>query len=351
MLSVMQMNASEQAVADLPPHGGDLADAERRFGPPPAEGWLDLSTGLNPHPYPVPPLPAECWARLPRRDDALRGAAARYYGLADQADCVVCAAGSQPVLQALPHVLPPGPVAVVGPTYGELSAVWQHAGRPVEIVPSPEDAERTGAAVVVLANPNNPDGREHAPELLAGLAERLHRRSAGCLIVDEAFADIRPELSAAAHVASGLPGLLVLRSFGKFFGLAGLRLGFALAAPPLAASLRRALGPWPVGGPALRIGEAALLDDRWIAAARGMLAADRSALDAVLAGAGLRLIGGCDLFRLVRTPHPAALHAHLGRHGILVRIFADRPDLVRIGLPGSNERLDRLATALATFGT
>jgi cobalamin biosynthetic protein CobC len=334
---------------DLPAHGGDLADAARRFGPPPAAGWLDLSTGLNPRPYPVPPLPAECWARLPGRDDALRAAAARYYGVAGQKECVVCAAGSQPILQALPHVLPPAPVAVVGPTYGELSAVWWNAGRQVEIVPSLEDAERAGAAIVVLANPNNPDGREHAPERLADLAERLHQQGGGCLIVDEAFADIRPELSVAPRVATGLPGLLVLRSFGKFFGLAGLRLGFALAAPPLAASLRRALGPWPVGGPALRIGEAALLDDRWVAAARDRLAADRGALDLVLAGAGLTPIGGCDLFRLVRTPHAAALHAHLGRHGILVRIFADRPDLVRIGLPGSGERLSRLAEALAAF--
>jgi cobalamin biosynthetic protein CobC len=203
---------------------------------------------------------------------------------------------------------------------------------------------------VALTNPNNPDGREHAPELLAGLAERLHRRGgAGCLIVDEAFADIRPELSVAPHVAAGLPGLLVLRSFGKFFGLAGLRLGFAFAAPPLAASLRRALGPWAVSGPALSIGETALRDGEWIAAARRRLAADRSAFDAVLANAGLTPVGGCDLFRLVRTPHAAAVHAHLGRRGILVRIFPDRPDLVRFGLPGSDRRLDRLAEAFAAF--
>ena len=327
--------------AALPMHGGDLAAAAARFGAP-RQGWLDLSTGINPRPYPLPALPAECWSRLPGADLALRQAAARHYGAGDP-EAVVAAPGSQALLQLLPHLVPTGPVAIVGPTYGELSAVWRNAGRPLVEIAEPAAAPPE-AAILVLANPNNPDGRRHQPALLRDLAERLARRG-GLLILDEAFADPEPALSLAA--ATGAPGLLILRSVGKFFGLAGLRLGFALAAPPLAAALRRALGPWPVSGPALAIGEQALGDTAWIAQTRLDLRAGARALDAALARAGLGAASGCDLFRLVATDRAPALAEHLGRGGILVREFAERPDRLRFGLPG--DELPRLERALAEF--
>jgi cobalamin biosynthetic protein CobC len=150
---------------------------------------------------------------------------------------------------------------VIGPTYGELSRCWRDAGRPVTVIAG-IDAVPPDGRIVVLANPNNPDGRVIAPDRLLALAETLARRG-GMLIVDEAFADCDP--SASVSPAAGAPGLLVLRSFGKFFGLAGVRLGFALAQPGLAEDFRSALGPWPVSGPALAIGERALADDAWIA--------------------------------------------------------------------------------------
>lgn len=320
-------------------HGGDLAAAEARFG---RQDFLDLSTGINPTPYPVGALPEECWSRLPGSDAALRRAAAVYYGVSDPS-CVASAAGSQVLIQLLPQLFPAESVAVVGPTYSELSRCWREAGRDVTIVDG-IDALPPESRIVVLANPNNPDGRVIGPDRLLALASALAARS-GMLIVDEAFADCNPATSMAP--ASGAPGLLVLRSFGKFFGLAGLRLGFALASPALAETIRCALGPWPVSGPALAIGETALADQAWITRTRRDLARQAAALDAVLEHARLQAIGGCDLFRLVATERPAALVEYLGRRGILVREFAEHPSWLRFGLPGAAS--ERLKAVLESF--
>jgi cobalamin biosynthetic protein CobC len=320
-------------------HGGDLAAAVARFG---RQDFLDLSTGINPTPYPVGALPEACWSRLPGSDIALRRAAAAYYGVHDP-DCIVSAAGSQALIQRLPQLFPAARVAVIGPTYGELSRCWRDAGR--EVVPvAAIEALSPDNRIVVLANPNNPDGRTIAPDRLLALAEALARRD-GMLIVDEAFADCDPTTSVAP--TAGRPGLLVLRSFGKFFGLAGLRLGFALAPAAFAARLRQTLGPWPVSGPALAIGEAAFADEAWIARTRDDLTRQATALDAALGHAGLTVIGGCALFRLVATERAAWLAEYLGTRGILVREFAEHPGWLRLGLPGSAHA--RLATALASI--
>jgi len=318
-------------------HGGNLAEAEALFGRP-RSGWLDLSTGINPFSYPVPPLPADCWTRLPADDLALRRAAAACYGIGDP-DCVVAAPGSQAILQLLSYVLGPGTVAVLGPTYAELSRVWASAGRSVIHVETLDPVP--DADFVVVANPNNPDGRVHPRERLLAIARHLAGRG-GFLIVDEAFADATPHVSVADH--AGMPGLIVLRSFGKFFGLPGLRLGFALTERGLASSLRAALGPWPVSGPALAIGCAALADKPWIDRMRTMLALEADRLDRLLSVTGLTVIGGTPLFRLVETPYASDLFAHLGAQGIWVRRFSNRPNWLRFGLPGRD--FARLAAAM-----
>lgn len=324
-------------------HGGDLDAARRRFGAPEA-GWLDLSTGISPWPYPFTPPGAETWQRLPGADalDALRRAAARCYGAPDGA-CVCPAAGTQAILQLLPRLqAAPRRVAVVAPTYGEHAATWAAAGHDVAEVASLDEAEAM-ARIVIVTNPNNPDGRTERPAHLAGLADRLAAHG-GCLVVDEAFADTEPASSLAPRCDR--PGLIVLRSFGKFHGLAGIRLGFALAASDRARALIAALGPWAVSGPALAIGTEALLDDDWQAQTRLRLARMAARLDAVLAGAGLPVIGGTSLFRLAETPDAAALHERLGAAGILVRPFPAHPDWLRFGLPADEAGLDRLAAAL-----
>lgn len=326
--------------ADAIEHGGDLAAARRLF-PGAPEPFIDLSTGINPVPWPVPDLPGEVIARLPGQDalDRLASTAAHLYGAPD-ASCVVAAPGTQILLPLVAALGKAGRAAVLGPTYAEHARAAALAGHAVVEVEHPDDLAGTDLAVAV--NPNNPDGRIIPRTALLTLAGRT-----GLLVVDEAFMDVGPaDASLAGDVARG--GIVVLRSFGKFFGLAGLRLGFAVAASDLAAALRARLGPWAVSGPALAIGAAALADGGWIADTRARLAADAGRLDGLLAAAGLQVTGGTALFSLVVTPGAASLYEHLGRQGILVRRFAERPDRLRFGLPGDEAAWRRLAAALGT---
>ncbi|HZH27995.1 MAG TPA: threonine-phosphate decarboxylase CobD [Azospirillaceae bacterium] len=322
-------------------HGGDAGEASRLF--PRAPGpWLDLSTGINPIPYPVGPLPSETWTRLPGSNelDRLRRAAASAYGVPD-AGCVVAAPGTQILINLLPRLRPPGRVAVLGPTYGEHAPAWAAAGHRVDTVREAAALEDVDVAVVV--NPNNPDGRALRPDRLHRLADALGRRG-GLLVVDEAFADVSPEVSVAGGIATD--GLVVLRSFGKFHGLAGLRLGFALASGPLAARIEDALGPWAVSGPALAIGAAALSDAAWAAATRARLAADARCLDGLLHDAGLDVVGGTALYRLVASDFALEWFTRLGEQGIYVRRFDHDSRLLRFGLPGTEADWRRLGAAL-----
>jgi cobalamin biosynthetic protein CobC len=323
------------------PHGGDLAAAEARWGRP-AEGWLDLSTGINPTPYPIPAIDPAAWHRLPQHDrlrQLLETARSCYSAPADAS--IVAAPGTQILIQLLPRLRPGARVAILGPTYGEHAACWAAEGAAVATVGSLEEAAT--AEVVVLVNPNNPDGRVVDSERLLALANDLAARG-GLLVVDEAFAEVAPRASVAAE--AGRPGLLILRSFGKFFGLAGIRLGFALGAAAEIDRLGRWLGPWAVPGPAVEIGVAALSDRGWQDDTRAHLSAAAARLNNLLAGHGFADRGGTDLFRLVEHPEAARLWDCLGRAGILVRPFPDRPTLLRFGLPGDEAGFARLAAAL-----
>jgi cobalamin biosynthesis protein CobC len=313
-------------------HGGDLGAVMQRF-PDAPKPWLDLSTGINPVPYPVGALAEEAWSRLPSRDDehALLAAAARRYGVRDEA-MILAAPGTQALIQILPRLVPTSRVAVLGPTYEEHEACWARHGHDVQVV---DDVSRaSGADVVVVVNPNNPTGT-----ILKTLAppNRL-------LVVDEAFIDFLP---AEASLAGKLPPrTVVLRSFGKTYGLAGLRLGFAIAEREVTQRLRGELGPWAVSGPALAIGRQALGDDDWLSATRERLVADSARLDGVLRAAGFEILGSTVLFRLARHPSAALFISRLAQHGIHVRAFAHSPDRLRFGLPGSDEAFRRLAAAL-----
>jgi len=331
-------------------HGGDLAAATARFGAP-AGDWLDLSTGINPLAYPLPELPQTAWTRLPQRDreEALIAAARRYYRVAPGAE-IVPAPGTQSIIQWLPRLLPPTRVAVHGPTYGEHAAAWSQAGHTVVHMNSDNEASEAEAGshtVAIFVNPNNPDGRLRPPERLVAAAGRC-AAAGGFAVIDEAFADLVPEASLAPQADA--PGLVILRSVGKFFGLPGLRVGFALGGPAVIDRLRRALGPWAVSGPAIEAAGLALEDDAWVAETRSQLTSLRTRLDEVLREAGLEVVGGTDLFRLIRSAAAAQLHAHLGAQGILTRIFDHDAEAVRIGLPGDDADFARLAQALTSFG-
>ena len=327
--------------AALTYHGGAL-DVARRLMPGAPEPWIDLSTGINPHPYPLPDLPPDLWSRLPGSAALaeLEAAAARRYGAV--AGNVVAGPGSQALVQALARVVPRDAVAVLGPTYGGLKSAFAAAGARVDEAKRVADMGELDVAIVV--NPNNPDGRITPRADLLELGSRLAHRG-GVLIVDEAFADFDGESESLTPVLPA--GAVVLRSFGKSFGLAGLRLGFAIASPENVRALRGALGPWPVSGPAIAIGLKGLADLAWTEAMRDRLGKEATRLDSLIERAGFCVVGGTRLFRLAAKADARAAFARLLAAGILVRPFADAPDWLRFGIPGDESSWRRLAAALA----
>ncbi|MEE3624717.1 threonine-phosphate decarboxylase CobD [Nitrospirillum sp. BR 11752] len=329
-------------------HGGDLTQAARLFPDAPAP-WIDLSTGINPWPYPLPTLLPSAWTALPTRGamDALLVAAARAYG-APGPDSLVAAPGSELLIQTLPRLRPRGEVAIVGPTYGDHARAWSAGGHRVRLVPTPDGVLNT-ADVLVVCNPNNPDGRAWDPMALLDRAADLATRG-GWLVVDEAYADLDPSRSLCGH--AGRPGLILLRSFGKFFGLGGLRLGFILASAPLLDAVRTELGAWAVSGPALAVGAAALADLDWQAETRRRLAVAADALDGMVRGAGLPVVGGTALYRLLDAGDAQRLWRHLAQSGLWTRSFPEHSGhegWLRLGLPPDRDAVDRLAGALASF--
>lgn len=279
--------------------------------------------------------------RLPSaRDDArLREAAARAYGAPDPA-CVVPAPGTQVLIETLPRLFPPRRVAVLGPTYAEHAAAWARAGHAVETVTSLGALAEADVAVVV--NPNNPDGRRTGREVLRDIAGAVAERG-GWLVVDEAFADLEPADSLCGHLP---PGLVLLRSFGKTYGLAGLRLGFALAEPATADRIVAALGPWAVSGPALAVGAAALADLSWREDAAAARLADAGRLERMIRRGGGEAVGGTALFRSAGFADGPAMFRRLGEAGIYVRRFPEAPARLRFGLPGCDADWCRLSRQL-----
>ena len=322
-------------------HGGAL-EVARRLAPEAPKPWIDLSTGINPHAYPLFDLKPEAWSRLPESEALakLEAAAAQRYGV--DPTCTVAGPGSQALIQALSLILPHGAVGALGPTYSGFASAFAAAGAQVDEAKRIEDMGDLD--VVIVVNPNNPDGRITPRADLLELHRRLARRG-GVLIVDEAFADFDGDDESLAPV---LPGkAVVLRSFGKSFGLAGLRLGFAIASADIVQPLRAALGEWPVSGPAIAIGTKALADLAWTDAMRDRLGAEAARLDGLLKGNGWRLVGGTRLFRLAAKADARAAFERLMAAGILARPFADAADWLRFGIPGDESAWRRLAGALA----
>jgi cobalamin biosynthesis protein CobC len=319
----------------MPEHGGNLDVALRRFGGN-AQDWIDLSTGINRRPYPVGELPAACWSALPSKSglNSLHHAAQKAFGTAAS---ILATNGAQAAIQLLPHLSPRGRAWILGPTYNEYAAVFSAAGW--DMTETSDVEALAGADIAVVANPNNPDGRRLEPSELLTLLPRVGR-----LVVDESFADAVPGLSLASQAER--PGLLVIRSFGKFFGLAGLRLGFVIGAEPDIAALAAMVGPWPVSGAAIVIGERALLDRAWAQAACARLERDCLRLDAAVMPLGWTLVGGTPLFRLYETGDAPAAQTMLARAHIWSRIFPQAAGWLRLGLPGGEAEWARLSAAL-----
>lgn len=326
-------------------HGGRLLEASTRFGIPPQQ-WLDLSTGLAPWPWPLPTIPASAWMRLPEPDDGLEHVACDYYG----APAVLPVAGSQAAIQALPRLRPPCRVAIIGPCYAEHQHAWQSQGHQVQSLTGEqlsalldEHPATRVFDVVVLVNPDNPTGRVLDRTTLLGWHARL-AADGGWLVIDEAFADAQPACSLAD--CTDRAGLIVLRSVGKFFGLAGIRLGFVLAEPTLLAALQALLGPWAVSGPGRAVGRAVLADRALQQAWRLRLHNEGVRLEELLTRCGLSPAGGCELFQWVTDIDVAAVYREMAERGTLLRWYR-QPNGLRIGLPAGEAQWQRLEQALS----
>lgn len=323
-------------------HGGGLFAAAEIHGGR-IEDWLDLSTGINPCPPPLPEVSPRAWHRLPDREleQAARQAARHYYRSGNRLPLPV--PGTQSVIQLLPRLLRPNArVAILSPTYGEYGRVLQQAGFAVDLIADPE-AVTSAHGLVIVVNPNNPDGRAVSPARLTRLAGELDR-TGGRVVIDEAFGDTLPHLSMAGTEHSSV---IVFRSFGKFFGLAGIRLGFVIADDDIVARFADWLGPWSVSGPALEIARHLLASD--VAPIQSGIAERCAALHVILRDAGLVIRGDAGLLTLVEDARAGDLHTHLCRHHILTRRFDYRPDWLRFGLAADADGDRRLAQALATW--
>lgn len=322
-------------------HGGRLRNAALQYGIA-QEDWLDLSSGLAPWPWPIPPIPLRAWARLPETDDGLEQAACDYYGAAQ----VLPVPGSQAAIQLLPRLRRAGKVGVLSPCYAEHAEAWRRAGYIVrEVLEQEVDFFLDSLDVLVVVNPNNPTGLSLTPQRLLDWHARLAERG-GWLVVDEAFMDNTPHLSLASQ--ANQVGLIVLRSFGKFFGLAGVRLGFVLAERKLLKLLAEQVGPWAVSGPTRELGQVCLRDSAGHTYQRQRCEDASQRLFRLLEQYGLRPQGGCALFQWLISDHAEQLHEFMAQRGILLRLFVHDSSL-RFGLPGTDADWLRLEQALTAW--
>lgn len=328
-------------------HGGRLCVARSLF-PNVPQPWIDLSTGINPISYPAPRASARERNRLPEPTELARleAVAAAAFKVGDPAR-VVATGGTENALRLLPYVLNAAAAVVAGPTYGSHSDAWTRAGVTIKVVADADLAcHAVGNVAMTIVNPNNPDGRIVARDKLQSLHDSLPA-GGGVLIVDEAFADLEPRHSVTDLAGTqSAPRMIVLRSFGKFYGLAGVRLGFVIASPVIATQLRQLLGDWPVSVDALRAGLAAYADHAWSQRMRDRLSRAAQRLDKLLISGGMSIVGGTSLYRLARATNACARFTQLISHGVLVRPFDYDAALLRFGLPNGRNDWRRLAAAL-----
>lgn len=326
-------------------HGGGLDAAVTRYGGT-RDDWVDLSTGINPVPYPVGEVSDTAWTALPDvgAQDRLIAAARAFWNVPDGAE-VIAAPGASALIARMPEVAGNVAAYIPTPTYNEHAAAFRaHNSLGAENTPE--------SSVHVYVHPNNPTGTLWPREAIGGR---------NLTIVDESFCDVMPGASHINHVSDA--DTIILKSFGKFWGLAGLRLGFAIAAPQVLAptgkhvlqykpedfmgypSLKDLLGPWAVSGPALEIGARALEDVAWADATRARLADDAARLDRLMVKAGVSIVGGTDLFRLYDVDDAKAWQDRLAQHHVWSRIFPYSDSWLRLGLPAPDQ-WDQLEAAL-----
>lgn len=322
-------------------HGGKLNHYIKKYGIA-GEQWLDLSTGINPNGWPVPALPEHVWTRLPEHDDELLSAAADYYSN----ESLIALPGSQAAIQFLPQLRKRSRVKVIHPCYAEHAYAWQKAGHDVQAVTHEHiDTVLADTDVLIIINPTNPSGRQYSQEQLLKWHQQLQQHD-GWLIVDEAFIDTTPDRSLSALPIQ--PGLIILRSVGKFFGLAGCRVGFLIAETSILDKVEEHLGPWPIATASRYITTQALKDADWQQRCIQHLQSQSQRLAELLNTYHLSPTGGSDLFQWVIHPSASDIHEHLAKQAVLTRLF-DSPVSLRFGLPANEPQWQQLEKALQSL--
>ena len=322
-------------------HGGRLLEAAKKYQIPVSD-WLDLSTGINPNGYPIPKIPDAVWLRLPENLDGLIDAAQHYY----QCDSLLAVAGSQAAIQALPQLRKSSVVGLVTPSYAEHAHAWQKAGHTIVSLSANDiDLHIDQLDCLVLVNPNNPSACQFSKEQCFAWLAVLQKKN-GWLVVDEAFIDCVPELSLSAYAP--LKGLIILRSIGKFFGLAGIRAGFVLAEADILGRLDELLGPWALSNPTRFVTACALQDKQWQGDTQMKLQQDSERLACLLRDYQLMPTGSTPLFQWVITENAAEIHDLLAKQAVFTRLFV-QPASLRFGLPANESEWVYLTTALQTI--
>lgn len=324
-------------------HGGNLREAAKQYHTP-LENWLDLSTGINPNGWLPPEIPPQVWLRLPEDDDGLLAAAQSYYGVKN----ILPVAGSQAAIQSLPYCRATSRVGIVSPTYAEYEYCWRLAGHSVITIHRNEvEQQLHNFDVLIIINPNNPDTYLHQSEVLKHYQEELAKHG-GWLIVDEAFIDSTPEHSLLRYDLDTMPNLIILRSLGKFFGLAGVRLGFVIATPTLLEQIKLQQGSWSISHPTRWIGNLALQDKVWQENTRESLAKASKEMKQALSTFNLHNLSHTSLFFYFQLSNAKQFQDHLAQKGVWVRHFS-QPQSIRIGLVKNKTELEVLTQSILTF--
>ncbi len=319
-------------------HGGHLLDAAEKYNRP-KELWIDLSTGINPNGWPIPEIPVECWQRLPETADNLTAAAKQYY----QADSILPVAGSQAAIQVLPLLRPHSKVGVFSPAYAEHAYSWKKANHEIIVLTTETiDAQIQQLDVLIVINPNNPTCERFSKEQLLAWHKILQQHN-GWLIIDEAFIDTTAEYSLSSYPAT--TGLIILRSIGKFFGLAGIRCGFVIASENILTALDEYMGPWTISHPSRYIATAAISDSVWQQSICQQLKVQTKRLNSLLTQYGLNPDGYTDLFQWIKHPQAQQIHQSLAKQGVLTRLFL-QPSSLRLGLAKDEQQWLDLEQAL-----
>ena len=330
-------------------HGGNLQQASEIYGVS-MDAWLDMSTGISPWSYPVDDLPSNVWRDLPPSNDELIATAKKYYQIDEQN--VVVSPGSQLSIRLLPQLFAKSKVALPVLGYQEHALSWKLAGHQLcfyqnveELIQLIEDGKVDHAVVI---NPNNPSCEKTTKEKLSYISNSIK----GVLLVDEAFMDFYqtapsqiPESSFGSAISLNAENVIVVRSIGKFFGLAGLRLGFVIGLHPVLQKLQTLFQPWAINHASMLISRQALADTQWQEQQRLKIKAGAKQLEPLL-------FSLCQDFQELRIENTALfcsvfaqsidvqkLHKQLAMLGVWTRMSNpdDKQAWLRFGLVGDME--------------